>query len=639
MTSLRHSPPRALNMIAGGLLGLALILLIRRYVGINHDSSLYLGQALMQRWPEIFGSDLFFAHGSQGSYTLLPFLVSRAFDFFDPPAIFLVGSLLGLFLFGIASWYVLSAILPAQQRYWALLGILGLPSLYGVIRIFSYNEPFLTSRALSEGFSLLGIGLLVRGRWSLATVAVVLAGMLHPLQAITVALVVWPWAVMQDRRWLHAIWLGIPLALLGLTDIRPFNDLYRQVDSAWLADLRQFTSQLFVTRWNWNDFNNLGLDVLVLAYAWRTLPDAFGKWCAAALCGLLLGISASLVLVDWLQLALPAGLQLWRVHWLAHWFSMASIGALLFRDVRAGEVSRALCLGLTGLLAWGVPVWWTWLPFALLYGFWHRLSGASASRMKTMLGFLSLSGMLLLLGIYIANEWLPFRMAHYRLELYAIDRRILAFPLVAMGLSALAVLLWERLGRTGRWLLVFGVLCPLAALGAARWDARPPIALAIENNPYRPDLFGPELPLHAQVYWDGDIYAGTWLSLHRADYFNLRQLAGLVFNRGTAKEAHERLSRILPLYRESLYCQTLTLEKREHCQISDQNMRIACSPGPIRRPDYLVLPYRQSQRASGSWAIIDPATGEPAVTYWLYACSGIMQDLQGRSATSTPTTD
>ena len=36
----------------------------------------------------------------------------------------------------------------------------------------------------------------------------------------------------------------------------------------------------------------------------------------------------STAVVDWLHLELPTGLQLWRVHWLAHWMSMAALATL-----------------------------------------------------------------------------------------------------------------------------------------------------------------------------------------------------------------------------------------------------------------------------------------------------------------------
>ena len=54
------------------------------YRGILHDGILYLAQALLRTRPETFSRDLFFAYGSQDSYTL-----------FSTPYAFFIG-LLGI---------------------------------------------------------------------------------------------------------------------------------------------------------------------------------------------------------------------------------------------------------------------------------------------------------------------------------------------------------------------------------------------------------------------------------------------------------------------------------------------------------------------------------------------------------------
>ena len=43
------SHPSLSNRLAGGLLGIAMLLLIHRYWGIDHDATLYLGESLRQR--------------------------------------------------------------------------------------------------------------------------------------------------------------------------------------------------------------------------------------------------------------------------------------------------------------------------------------------------------------------------------------------------------------------------------------------------------------------------------------------------------------------------------------------------------------------------------------------------------------
>ena len=194
--------------------GLTVLLLLHRYPGIVHDSILCMGEGLAHQAPDIFCRDLFFMHGGQGQYSLMPWLLGTAFKWSTPPMVFLWGTLACLLAFAAASWHSLRRLLPPGQRYWAWLGILCLPSMYGVVSIFSYGEPFLTSHPIAEAFCLLAIGLLAGGHWRLAIACLAAGGLFHPLQAIGAALVVWPWLVMRDKRWLHAVWSALPVASL-----------------------------------------------------------------------------------------------------------------------------------------------------------------------------------------------------------------------------------------------------------------------------------------------------------------------------------------------------------------------------------------------------------------------------------------
>lgn len=618
---------RSLPRIAGALLGIAMLLLLRRYWGIDHDAALYLGEALARRSPEIFSHDLFFAHEGQGRYTVLPWLLAQAMAWLEPAKLFFWGSLLGLLAFAAASWFSLRFLLPESQRYWAWLGVLVLPSMYGRSVIFSYAEPFLTPRPFAEALSLLAIGLGIRRRWIAALTCAAMAGIFHPLQAIAFVFVAWPWAVMRDRRWLHAVWLLGPIIALGFIGLEPFDGLFTTIDEAWLKELREFNGQLFVTGWSIVDYKLAAFDALVLIYAWRSLPTTFGDWCLAACCGLVLGITASLALVDGLHLALPSGLQLWRVHWLAHWFAVAAIASLLYRDAMARDATRILLLCLSATLAWGTSIW-TWIPLVVLYAAWPFVAERAQPRVLRLLGASFAVGLLLLLASHVATEFFAFREAHYRLDFYALDRRLLTFPIVALGLPVLGLLAWKRLASRARWLLFVIALCPLAVLAASRWDARPPVPRALEQHAARPDLFGTALPEDAQVYWDSVSLVGTWLVLQRADYFSPQQLSGLVFSRGTSLDARQRLLRLDRILQESAFCKDPSRSEieRKSCAVSDDGMRQTCGPGDSMAPDYLVLPFKQPQRALGSWSIRDDATGETLAEYWLYGCAQVMAD-------------
>lgn len=619
---------RTLAAIAGALLGLSMLLLLRRYWGLDHDSALYLGQALLQRWPEIYARDLFFAHGSQGSYTLFPWLIAQAMEWLDPSTLFRSGALLGLVFFAAAGWYALRALLPPQQRYWAWLGVVCLPTVYGTTHIFGYAESFMTPRTFAEPLCLVAIGLLARRRWLLAATCAAVAGVLHPLQAIAAVLVVWPWLVTQDRRWLHAAWLAVPVALVAVAGVRPFDGLFRVIDPAWMEELLRFNGQLFVSRLRPFDYKTLVLDTFLLALAWRSLRGPFGTWCAAALSGLWLGLLASLLLVDALHLELPAALQLWRAHWLAHWFAMAAVAALLYRDARSGDGPRGLLLALTFVIAWGTSAW-MWLLPAAFYVAWPYVSPHLRPRVRLLLGALFMAIMLVLLANHVMGELMAFERVAHRLDLYAIDRRLLLFPLVALGLPLLGLLVWSHCGERGRLVLVALILCPLLVAALVRWDVRHPTTRALESNAFRSDLFGVELPADAQVFWDGVSLVGPWLTLQRADYFSPQQVSGVIFNRGTSRDAIERIERVGLLSQQSLYCRELPpgSDEARACHADDDALRRACGPGPAPGPDYLVLLVPQPQRAAGTWTVEDPVEGGPLATYYLYRCTDIMAEL------------
>jgi len=616
--------------IAAAVFGVTMFLLTRRYSGINHDSVLYLGQGLMQRWPEIFGNDLFFAHGSQDRYSIFPWLLGKALAWVDPPALFLWGTLASSLLFAAASWLCLRFLLPPGQRYWAWLGVLCLPSFYGMTSLFSYGEQFLTPRPIAESLALLCIVQLLRRRWTGAAACLLLAGAFHPLQALATFLIVWPWSVMQDRRWLHLAWLAIPLLALAVLGIGPFGDMFRQADPEWVARLRGNTPQLFLTEWGASDFRMLAFDALLLGYASIALRGPFGRWCVAALVGLAIGTVASLVLVDGLNLVLPAGLQLWRVHWLAHWFAMAAYAALLFDIMIVRDWSRALLLVLVALLAWGTPGW-TWTMLALLYGAWPRIFSPGHPRLKLLLAWLFGLGIAILAVSHAMTELTWFKLAHYRLDLYAIDRRLLAFPLFALGLPLLAIFAWQR-SPPARRMLLASALLPLLSVAATRWDARSPYNHAFEQNAFNPDIFQTPIPADAQVFWDGEMTVAPWLVLGRASYYSGAQLAGVAFSRDTAIDGLVRANRMMPLMLESRGCQDRSrpYEERMRCHISDSAMEKACEPGPKQGPDFLVLSYPQPHRAAGSWAIMDPVEQEPAITFRLYRCIDVMQELSGK---------
>ncbi|MCR6497343.1 hypothetical protein LJB71_14740 [Thermomonas sp. S9] len=175
-----HADRSVLTPVAGAALGLGLLFMIQAYFGIDHDSVLYLGEALRLRLPDILDHDLFFAHGSQGRYTVFPHLIAALLGGgFDASTLFMAGTALGLLAFAGGSWYALRALLPEGRRWLPWLALLCLPTAYGAYRIFGYGEPFFTPRVYAESLCLLALALLTRQRLWSAAVCLLAAGLLH----------------------------------------------------------------------------------------------------------------------------------------------------------------------------------------------------------------------------------------------------------------------------------------------------------------------------------------------------------------------------------------------------------------------------------------------------------------------------
>jgi hypothetical protein len=266
------------------------------------------------------------------------------------------------------------------------------------------------------------------------------------------------------------------------------------------------------------------------------------------------------------------------------------------------------------------------LLIALYIGWPVLMRRASAARFERLLGVLFGVGIVTVFASYLSLEWARFGLAHHRLDLYAFDRRVFVFPLVPLGLALLSISAWRRSSSHARQvLLASGTLA--IAIAAARWDARSPVIKAVENAALRPDIFGVALPEDAQVYWAQHGVIGAWMVLQRASYFSPHQIAGQVFNRDLSLDADRRIVRMSPLILDDMSCQDRSrpAAQREHCVIGVPALRQACEePGG---PSVLILPYKQPQTAIGTWIIVEPRTGEPAVTWRLYSCASLLQEL------------
>jgi len=632
----RINSSRFVTCIAA-LTGFSIVLLLRRAFGIVHDSVLYLGQGLLHRYPEIFSQDIFFLHGGQNRYTIFPWLLGQMLRWMDPLPIFMLGTLIGLLFFTIAGWYCLKSLLPVGQRYVAWIGVLSLPTMYGYTQVFSYSEAFFTMRTYAEALCLFTIVFLVRNNWIATITCMAIAFALHPLQILVVLPTVWLWLVMKNRRWLHALWLIIPITVLAFYKVHPFSGLFEQADPFWLMTIR-LSPHLFITLWSTRDYIFLAFDLLILLLVSNKISSCFSIFCRISLINLVLGIVGSFVLVDLLHLILPIGLQLWRVHWLAHWFAMAGFALLLLQHWREKQWPQIVLLMLMGILAWNEENW-IWVGVAIVYLIWPWLIAGTRIRLKFPLSILFGLGLVFLFTKHIVFQWKWFStIGNYDLQLHAIDYDLLNFPAIILGLSLSGLYLWNRIHKYKPWLLI-SMLLPAFLWGAAQWDMRSNTKVSLDHLVNHSDIFGVHIPENAQVYWELDSPIDSWYILHRAHYYSLLQAAGQVFSRGTAVEGYDRWHRIKDMNEELVACKDdkLSAAQRHSCHISDAALYKVCSPSlppdeyppPFPAPpDYLILPLIQPQGALGQWSIYDTYNGNLIVTHYLYSCENLMSKLQ-----------
>jgi len=619
-----------LAQITAALSGLTAILLLRRSPGIIHDSILYLGQVLSYRDPAIFSKDIFFLHGSQDNYTLFPLLIKWIFSSFEPIQIVMWGTLAGLLLFTTASWYLVKHIIPPAQQYMVWMGILCFPKMYGYDNTLSYAEQFFTTRIFSEPLCLLAIAFIAQRRWVAMLVCLIAAGLLHPLQTLAALPLIWIWLVMENRRWLHSLWLIIPIMLLALAGVQPLDGLIHQADAFWLMAMK-LSPQLFITSWGSDGYIYLVFDVFILFLAGKQEGFPLARWSQAALIALILGMAGSLLLVDVLHLILPTGLQLWRTHWPAHWFAMAALTLFFIGHWQKKQWLPFIVLLLTALLAWSERSW-AWIGTGIIYYGWPLIN-QRFTRIKPLLLILFSSVLGLLCIKYILIQLKFFTIAEYNLALYPLDYYLLLFPPITLSLVLLGIYAWHKVPEQHRYLLISAVL-PLLLWSIVKWDTRSDTQRFIDGLFGQSTIFSVAIPEAAQVYWNHSDPLLSWYVLKRANFYCIFQQAGEVFNRETAVEGYKRWQRVAAIHDTTKACQETnpsTTEKQISCEISEATLYSLCRPAQAADesppPDYFILPFELAWPALGTWSIHNNYNGELSVRHHLYSCEDTNQRL------------
>jgi hypothetical protein len=603
---------------------LLLLFYLHPYYGIRHDATLYLGQALLKLDPSNFSKDLFFTYGSQASFTIFPPLIAQLLAHFDASGVFMTLTAVGLLLFLLACASSLVQMFPAPQWYWGLLALLVLPSGYGGYGVFSYAEPFFTGRSIAEPLALFAVAAYVADRRWLASLLWLLSALLHPLQALPILIVWWCHSVYQDRRWLHLLWLPMLIWIAAALGFPPFQSLTTQYDAEWLSWIREPNQHVFLTLWEFKNWANLTTDVFLVVILMFSTTGVLKAFARAVLLATLVGFASSLLLVDMLHFVLPTGLQLWRVHWILHWLAMAGIPLLLFQQYQQGgarSIHFWLLIGIVVMggasLASGATTFIVWLliPLYLNWNWLETRIGPSVRQLMLLAIPLALGVLLIKHGFFVYAQ---IHKAGGLREVVRPEFVVLAYPLVAGALVSVVLILYKRSAIWRNTLVI--LLVPALILAAMQWDRRSQWTRFIELAHYNPNLFGVELEPGAQVFWLGELVA-PWLILHRPSYFNGNQEAGMLFNRGNAKEAVLRQKNLSVLEFQQSICDVMdSLNKgSQSCRLDTSAVTDVCK-NAVGKLDYMVLNNTLDVPSLGSWKIIGGLRGDTPITYKLYRC-------------------
>lgn len=622
------------------LLALCLLLYMRPYYGIRHDSILYLGQALLRWKPEQFGHDLFFAYGSQAQFTIFPQLLAGLLPHFPAADLLLTLTFAGRLSFLFTSFVLIRQLLPKRYRYWGLLSVLIMPSGYGAYNVFAYAEPFATGRSFSEPLILFALAAFISRHWYVSAAAWLLAAALHPLQALPAALLMWVYLLARDRRWSHLLWPLI-VAFLLLAEADSISPFFRY-DAQWLEWIRQPNKHVFIFQWRPEDWCYLITDLFLISLTLCHMEKPLRELTRALLVSTLLAFSASILLADVLHLVLPTGLQLWRMQWLLHWVAMATLPLHFVRlwEVPPRDYSRITILIAIAVL--GSPLGPLSPPFAVLILIpLFLLLPQVRDRIRPALAWaLTVAVAVTLLILYakfslaVIDRFIQHASAR---DILRPEFVLLSHPLAIGSLLFLAILQWNR----GCRLTHMGMLMLLTAWMAYAgldWDRRSTATRHIESAQTLATSFGVQIVSGAQVLWTDELLA-PWLILNRPSYFSGAQTAGLLFNRGTAEEAHAR-SNILKVFElQDTVCDLLnTLNSSPgSCQLDPGMIHNTCNAA-AGKLSYIVTPHSLRSRSLGKWSIPVEREGDRPITYYLYQCSDFLptSDISAPHPTEMP---
>ena len=522
-----------------------LAVLSKPYAGIRHDSVLYLGQALYEIYPERLAHDIFFQYGSQSSFTLFPTFIGKLIEIFPVADVFLYTTLLSRLAFAWASWYLLRDLVPANVRIIATAAAITLPSFYGGSQLLSYAEPFLTARAIAEPIALVGLAFILQQKYLLSGIILAIGGLMHPLQIIPIIAIGLPLAVNDKKK--AAIVIAVLLAtasFVTLSSKAVQSNVTTVVDVEWNRWLHAASDHLFISSWSIEDWSFFCTDFFLVALFSFHTKGTPRKLSHITLCVSLAAVLFSALLFDLLHFSLAGALQAWRTQWLLHWLAVSTLPAtfyVLYKQKNsaiqillvASIATTGMALGWNPLAVGGVPI-----IFIALYILNARATFSPLFKCAIAV-FCVLSNALIVCCLF------DYLYTSYK-NTGSTKQNLLAF-VICLFASA-TVLRFIRIPSPKLAAVIFcNIYLAGAVLAVGLWDMRSIRQRQSERNFPISTLEGSEidkLPNDTQILWPNHVLQ-TWLWFHRPSYMSPSQLAGIIFNRETARQADLRTEKLV----------------------------------------------------------------------------------------------
>ena len=537
--------------LAAALIGAALFLITRRYLGLHGDARLYAFMALARTDPAAFGADLFLKYGSQDAYSAFSPLYAVLIGAFGLNAASLILMLASQAVWLIGAWLLTHRLVRGAAGHAAFLLAAAINASYGGWEVLHAGEAVLTARPLAERLTLIGLALLLSRRWIGAAAALLLAALFHPVMALAGFAAAFVMLALERPRLWWLVPVGAATGLgLALAGIKPFAGALTILDGAWLAGVVGHNGFVLPSSWLEADSARFAAQLAICAAAALWTDGARRRLFIAVSVAALAGLLTSLVGGDGVHDALVVQLQTWRLAWLMALAALPGLIVVLLalRDRPAGWPALALLGAPLIILTRPFSDFaWAWIAAALMSAAGLVLAGLirqgrapdwSAGRSRIVVELALVLPLAAAVDSLISfAQDLAFHAQHGVFSLDPVGFIGIRLALLAAGLG----LLWLARRRPVAATLITGAA--LVAVGAL-WDARTPWDRFVETAGPSPVAAG--LAPDAAVLW-GDEAAPTWFLLRRPAYVSATQATGLLFSRDTATEWARRAAIAAPL--------------------------------------------------------------------------------------------